>query len=45
MQEVLKMYNNLGISNYDAVEVLVNERKPTLVWSFTLGIPLCCVIM
>jgi len=45
MQAVLKMYNNMGISIYDAAEVLVNERKPTLVWSFTLDIPLCYVIM
>jgi len=45
MQAVLKMYNNMGISNYNAAEVAVNKRRPTLVWSFTLGIPLCYVIM
>lgn len=45
MQTILKVYHIMGISNYDAAEVPVNERRPTLVWSFTLGITLCYVIM
>jgi hypothetical protein len=33
------MYN-MGLSNYEAVEVVVEARRPTLVWNLTLDIPL-----